>query len=67
MQKDIKQVYEEYKKKMDNFKREEERIKKEKNILKRTERLNELHDRKMKVLMEYAKPFLNPDIKNKNK
>lgn len=67
MQKDIKEVYEEYKKKMEGFKKEEERIKKEKDTLKRTERLNRLNDRKMKVLIKYAKPFLNPDIKTKKK
>lgn len=67
MQKDIKEVYEEYKRKMEDFKKEEERIKKEKDTLKRTERLNRLNDRKMKALMKYAKPFLNPDIKTKKK
>lgn len=67
MQKDIKEVYEEYKRKMEDFKKEEERIKKEKDTLKRTERLNRLNDRKMKVLIKYAKPFLNSDIKTKKK
>ena len=67
MQKGIKEVYEEYKRKMEDFKKEEERIKKEKDTLKRTERLNRLNDRKMKTLIKYAKSFLNPDIKIKKK
>ena len=61
MQKDIKEVYEEYKRKMEDFKKEEERIKKEKDTLKRTERLNRLNDRKMK---EICKTFFKSRYKN---